>query len=261
MGERLLMFRLLPSVTQTTIATMQGDFAAADRALASTLEQVARLEMPAARDGNASVLMLLPLLGYQGRAHMLEPMVEGIASSSAETLLMVARAQFALERGEAEVAARRWAPLRAACFGEAAGGRRTVPSPLAMVGMAEVACAVGDEADAEAVYAMLRPFEKACATEGIAVCVGSFARPMGELANKLGRFDRAEEHLRLALATNRHHRPERARTELALARTLLATGRRDHARSHVLSARAEAESMGMAPLVAAAERMRRAIGA
>jgi tetratricopeptide (TPR) repeat protein len=191
----------------------------------------------------------MQLFGYQGRAQSLEPLLERLLATGEEDLFgaSAARAQFALERGERRQAAAFFDVVRRTGFQVPSGAGWRPPRFVTLVRVADVCAAIGDHEDAALLYAMLLPKAEACASESLVLSLGSFSRPLGELARVLGDHDRAEAHFRRALDVNQRfgHRPECARTRFGLGATLMARGRVREANAQLAMARAEALAMKM----------------
>jgi tetratricopeptide (TPR) repeat protein len=251
-GERLAVYTIVPKVARVTVALIRGEFARAEVLMIATGELGERIGTLRARDGDENeFLMWLQLRGYQGRASELEPLLEARLEKFPDDHweAAVAKAQFALERGELERAKQQYRLLSVTRFQVPREGR-LLPAKLATrVRMADLCAAIGSSKDALALYEGLLPDAGSCVSHGALISFGSIARPLGELAHKLGNYERAASHFERALETNLRfgHRPEVVRTRLGLARTLCALGRFDEAELESAAAYADAESMGMAP--------------
>jgi uncharacterized protein HemY len=119
-----------------------------------------------------------------------------------------------------------------------------------LVRAADVCTVIGDAADATSLYEQLRPRAHFVIHDGALICYGSASRALGALALQRGEHALAASHLSDALAMNTRigHRPELARTRLALAQLALAQGRAEEARERLAEVRTEASAMGMTKL-------------
>ena len=260
LGERISAYVAIPLCARVTSATVRGEFARAEQALAAVAEQAQRLGFARTPEGDNNVFyMLLQLLGYQGRCAALEPALDQhLRASPADAWrASVAKAQFALERGELEAARACYRPLRESGFRPVAGGELQLAKPETLVRIADLCSEIGDASDAAILYEKLLPRAPFCVHDGPLVCLGSYSRALGELARQLGRPDQAQEHLAAAMIMNQRvqHRPEQLRTRLALARVLLEQGRRTEAQAQLEAARNEARELAMAPMLALADRL------
>lgn len=89
--------------------------------------------------------------------------------------------------------------------------------------LAEVATFLNDAPRAAQLYEILRPYEDRCIVIGFGVaCLGACARPLGQLAATIGRWDDAARHFETALEVNQRlgALPALARTQLAYAAML-----------------------------------------
>ena len=129
----------------------------------------------------------------------------------------------------------------------------------ALAGTADLAAAFDDRDRAAEVYRLLVPYADlfVCGGAGVVANLGSVRLTLGVAAGTLGRLDDAVRHLRAAAdANDRAGMPPAATSaRYELARVLARRGRpgdRDEAAALAASARAVAERLGMAPLLAAA---------
>ncbi|HMI90565.1 MAG TPA: AAA family ATPase, partial [Polyangiales bacterium] len=260
LGERLSAYVAIPLCSRVTAATVRGDFARAELALMAMAEHGQRLGIARTPEGDNNLFyMLLQLLGYQGRSAELEPLLDQHlrTSPSDQWRAAVAKAQFALERGDVEAARACYRPLRESGFRPIAGGELQLVKPETLVRIADVCSAVGDAEDAAVLYEKLLPRASFYAHDGPLVCLGSYSRPLAELALQRTRHAQAEQHFADALASNERlgHRPEHVRTRLGLARLLLATSRVQEAQRLIADAAAEARALSMPPMIALADRL------
>jgi DNA-binding winged helix-turn-helix (wHTH) protein len=260
LGERLSAYVGIPLCSRVTAATIRGDFAGAERALIAVAEHGLRLGIARTAEGDNNLFyMLRVLLGYQGRSAELEPLLDQHLRTAPgdQWRASVAKAQFALERGDIEGARGFYQPLRESGFRPIAAGELQLAKPETLVRIADVCTIVGDVADATVLYEKLLPRAKACAHDGPLVCLGSYSRPLAELALQQQQHALAEQHFADALVMNAKlgHRPEQLRTRLGLARLLLATERVAEAQPLIADAAAEARALGMPPALALADRL------
>jgi tetratricopeptide (TPR) repeat protein len=132
--------------------------------------------------------------------------------------------------------------------------------------MAAMACAYfGDRSCATKLYERFRPYEDLVLVSGNgAVCTGSAATALGELAQTLERFDDAERHFERAIAVNRRLRAPAitARSQGLYAAMLVTRGRPgDIERARELSGEAMAvgERIGVKSVVESATELLRRI--
>ncbi|MDB4989941.1 MAG: transcriptional regulator, LuxR family [Myxococcaceae bacterium] len=251
LGTRFCGYALLPSLVRMTQSVMAGDFAGAHQHLSSTMADAARLGFSGLQEGDAGIVMLMPLLQYQGRSQILTPMLELAKTGLGELPYALALSSIALERGSLDEAARHFSTLRALGFGANLHGRSTPLLLRQLVALADVCSVVGHADDARVLYDALLPAREFCVSDGIALSLGAAARPLGELARQLGDPTRAELHFAAALERNRElgHRPELARTRVGLARVSLELGQGETAGALLETACQEAREMGMTPLL------------
>jgi hypothetical protein len=250
LGERLSAYVAIPLCARVTAAIIRGEFARAEQALGAVAEQAQRLGFTRTPEGDNNMFyMLLQLLGYQGRCAGLEPLLDQhLRTTPADTWrAAVAKAQFALERGDVAAADVHYRSLRQSGFVPIAGGELQLVKPETLVRIADVCNAIGSRDDAAILYEKLLPRAPDCAHDGPLVCLGSYSRALGELALQLGRHQQAEQHFAVALAMNSQlqHRPEQLRTRLGLARLMRATDREAGARELIDAVLSEAGEIGM----------------
>ena len=118
--------------------------------------------------------------------------------------------------------------------------------------------ALGDQAAADRLYAILLPREHLYAQAPIEATFGSVARALGVLAATLGRLDDADRHLRVAIETERRMgaRPWLAYAQHDLAATCLALGDHERAGSLLDEALAGYRALGMDSWVERASALR-----
>ncbi len=130
--------------------------------------------------------------------------------------------------------------------------------------LSETSATFGEARHAERLYALLEPYaDRNVAFGWVSACGGSAARHLGLLAGLLGDRERAIAHFETALRINgrMRARPLVARTQLDLARALLARERADAGDAArigelVDAALGEARALGMTRLLAEGERLR-----
>jgi hypothetical protein len=115
----------------------------------------------------------------------------------------------------------------------------------------------------EAIYKLLLPYPHMCIVALSLHSFGPVARTLGELANLLGRSSDAAQHFETAISDSERYglRPQLARSRVQYAQ-LLSQGslaERERARSLLDQSLSDATRMGMAPLIAAAEQLRKAL--
>ncbi|HMJ12970.1 MAG TPA: AAA family ATPase [Polyangiaceae bacterium] len=260
LGERVALYTILPTIARVTVATIRGEISRAERLYGSFVAIGDRLRTPRARDGdNVEFLTWLQILGYQGRAGELQPLLEERLAKFPEDAWegSLAMAQFKIERGALDEARKHFETLRATDFQVLRAGRCVPPRLETQVRMADVCCAVGDAHDAARIYEILLPSAALCAGEGPLLSLGSISRPLAQLCHKLGNCEEACQYFARALAHNQRfgHRPEIVRTRLGHARALCALGRFSEGGAESRAAYAEAQSIGMAPMIELAERL------
>jgi tetratricopeptide (TPR) repeat protein len=116
--------------------------------------------------------------------------------------------------------------------------------------LAEACALLGDGAAATRLHALLLPYERLYAQAPVEAGFGCVARALGVLATTANRFDQAERHFMVAIATEQRMlaRPWVAHAQRGLAATLLARrapGDLERARTHLESARATYRELGM----------------
>jgi DNA-binding winged helix-turn-helix (wHTH) protein len=258
LGARFSTYVALPPLAQVCVAIVRGDLSGAEQGLTRLAQRAAELGLARNREGDDSVFyLLLQLLGYQGRCALLEPMIDQhLRTPGANTWRSaLVQAQFAVERDDLATARERFAVLRRTDFRPVLGGAPLLTRPEMLVRAADVCTVVGDAADAASLYEQLRPRAHFAIHDGALICYGSASRALGALALQRGEHALAASHLSDALAMNTRigHRPELARTHLALAQLALAQGRSDDARERLAEVRTEARAIGMTKLLAQTE--------
>ena len=250
LGERLSAYVAIPLCARVTASIIRGEFAQAELALGAVAQQAQRLGFArTAEADNNMFYVLLQLLGYQGRSATLEPLLDQhLSSGPADGFrVAVAKAQFALERGDLTQARAHYQRLRESGFCPPGAEAPTLPKAETLVRIADLCRELGTTQDAELLYELLLPRADYWVHDGPLVCLGSFQRVLAELALQLGRRAAAEQHFEAALEANLHmpHRPEHLRTRLGQHRMLLAAGQRDQAGLLEAGIRSDAEALGM----------------
>jgi DNA-binding winged helix-turn-helix (wHTH) protein/tetratricopeptide (TPR) repeat protein len=259
-GQRMMRYRMIPWIARATRATMRGEFRAAEQLYFALGQESERLGIRRSPDDGYSVfLMMAQLFGYQGRAAVLLPMLEQAIKERPDDrwYLSVAAAQLALERGVPEEATQHYENLRATGFQDPYSGEPTPAKLETRARMADLCGVLGTAADARLLYDALFGARELCGGEGLAICHGALARPLGELARQMGDRELSVSHLERALQINERlgHRPEIARTQVGLGRVLLELNRHGEARERLAEGRTESAAMGMVPLCALAARL------
>ncbi len=189
-----------------------------------------------------------------------------LRASAAATRIVTAHAyahalttRFALEGGALEEARGEFDRMARAGF------ERLPRDACFLATLSELACCaeqLGACASAEILYAELAPYAGLNVVDDLCVYTGSAAHPLGLLARALGRRDAAVAHFEQALEMNLRLelRPFAAQTRYELARTLQGMGSRSGAqlRQLIEEASADAQELGLAPLAASIESLRRA---
>jgi DNA-binding winged helix-turn-helix (wHTH) protein len=259
-GARLSAYIAVPRCARAAIAVMGGRFKAALDGFSALAEQSVRLGLALTPEqANHMFCMLLWLQAYEGRCSQLEPLIDRHlkANPDSQWFCALAQAQFALERGELELARAHFRILRETGFRPHLRGKPLLAKPETLVRVADACVEAGTPEDAAILYAALLPRAQQCIQDGALICLGACARPLAELAHQLGRPLDAERHFADALAINERlqHRPELVRTQLGWARFMLAGERRGPAAQLIEDARRSAEQMGMRPALALAEQL------
>jgi DNA-binding winged helix-turn-helix (wHTH) protein/tetratricopeptide (TPR) repeat protein/ABC-type transporter Mla MlaB component len=260
LGARLTAYVATALCAPVTLAVIRGKLTEARTLLLGVANEARRRGMtPSKRGENNAFYTLNQLYAYRGHSAELEPLVDNALRESPgqRWLCSLLKAQFALERGDHQRAIDLYAPLRATAFQPQLDGRSVPVKPETLVRLADVCVAVGDASDAETLYALLSPRAQFCIQDGVLIAWGACGRPLGELAMRMGRHAEAEQHLSRAVAQNTAfgHVPETIRSQLALARLWLETGRRDAAQALIQESHAKALEIGMLPAAACAENL------
>ncbi|MEV4316849.1 AAA family ATPase [Actinocrispum sp. NPDC049592] len=139
------------------------------------------------------------------------------------------------------------------------GGMRFLP---VMAGLVVLATTFEDKATAQAAYERLLPYGEliTCGGAGVVTLNGAVHGVLGLAAAAVGRLDDAVRHYRQALVVNERSgmRPHVATVGLDLARVLIRRrrpGDRDEALALATSVAAQAEALGMRPLLAQAREL------
>lgn len=260
MGARLTAYVATALCAPVTMAVIRGQLSEARNLLLGVATEAKRRGLsPSKRGENNAFFMLNQLYGYRGHSAELEPLIDQALREhpGQRWFCSLLKAQFALERGELSAATQHYAPLRATSFQPQLDGRSVPIKPETLVRIADVCVAIGDAADAELLYAALLPRAQFCIQDGALIGWGSCGRALGELALVMGRHAEAEQHLARAVAQNTAfgHVPETIRSQLALARLWLSSGRTRAAAALIHESRAQALQIGMLPAAACAENL------
>jgi len=259
LGDRLSAYVAIPLLARACVAIVHGELAQAEQYMQRLAARAAELGLSRNRDGDDGVFyLLLQLLGYQGRAALLEPLLEPhLRTPSKSWRVALVQAQLAVEREDLAAAREHFAVLRQSGFKVILGSDPLLMRPEMLARAADVCSVVGDAADAANLYEQLRPRAAYNIHDGALVCYGSCSRALGALALQRGEREVAAAHFADALAMNERvgHRPELVRTRLGYAQVLLAGEQTERARELISAARAEAVAIGMPKLVALADRL------
>jgi DNA-binding winged helix-turn-helix (wHTH) protein len=260
MGARLTAYVATALCTPITMAVIRGQLAEARELIIALGNEARRRGLTIAKRGeNNAFYMLNQLFWYRGHSTELEPLIDQALRESPGQRWFCAlfKAQFALERGDLSAAAQHYAPLRATSFQPQLDGRAVPIKPETLVRLADVCVELGDANDAQIIYELLLPRAQYCIQDGALIGWGACGRALGELAIRLGRHAEAEQHLTRAVTQNKEfgHVPETIRSQLALARLWLGSGREKAAAPVIAEARGRALEIGMQPWAALAEKL------
>jgi DNA-binding winged helix-turn-helix (wHTH) protein len=249
-GERAAAYAGVVESTAFAELVITGELPAAERMLAELVPRAIAQALARTRHVEwTALLTMLPLFSYLGRAAQLGPAFDAHFAQypAASWEVALARALLALEVGDLRAAQRNYAALRDTGFRLLHDGQLYAPPPPLRVLLAELCCALGTAEEAHVLYAQLVAWERLHAAIGVTISLGSYSRPLGELALASGEPERALRHLELAVAENLRfgHRPELARARLALSRALRRTGHHVEAETYAQQATHAAQAMGM----------------
>jgi hypothetical protein len=179
-------------------AHLGGDVEAAERIASRSFKLAGRAQVGHANSYLAG--MLYTLRRQQDRVGELLPSMAALADGGSASITWSAALALAqVETGHVEQGRARYAQL-------AAGSARAVRQDwfwfLAVVLLAETACALHDADGARELYGLLAPHAERFVQVIFAANWGSVQRQLGMLAAVMERFDAAEEHFRAALAAN-----------------------------------------------------------
>jgi DNA-binding SARP family transcriptional activator len=180
------------------LAHLAGDVAAAERIASRSFKLAGRAQVGHANSYLAG--MLYTLRRQQDRVGEMLPSMATLADGGSASITWSAALALAqVETGAVEQGRARYAKL-------AADGARAVPHDwfwfLAVVLLAETACALRDREGARELYGLLAPYAERFVQVIFAANWGSVQRQLGMLAAVMERFDAAEGHFRAALAAN-----------------------------------------------------------
>lgn len=260
LGARLTAYVATALCAPITMAVIRGQLAEAREQLIALANEARRRGLTIAKRGeNNAFHMLNQLFWYRGHSAELEPLIDQALRESPGQRWFCAlfKAQFALERGELSAAAQHYAPLRATSFQPQLDGRAVPIKPETLARLADLCVALGDASDAAILYEQLLPRARYCIQDGALIGWGACGRALGELALQMGRREEAEQHLTRAVAQNKAfgHVPETIRSQIALARLWLNSGRAQERTSLLNEARDRALAIGMQPAAAAADKL------
>ncbi len=237
---------------EASLATLEGRFEAAERAVLEAYEVGRRIRFPNIEGVFSSQMFTLRRL--QGRLDEIAGAVEHFMDGrSAAAVWGPGAAILLAELGQLDRA-------RAELERQAELGFESLPRDIMWQTVlnyyGEAACALGDGESARRIYELLLPTApSAVARGGGTVCLGAASHYLGDLAATIGLERAAREHFEHALELNGRMgaRPYLALTEERFARFLAAT-RGDRARAGALAAEAlaTARELGMKSLEARA---------
>src|SRR5205085_552649 len=203
---------------------MQGNYPEAERQIMSAFStgQNILLERSDSNDGTGALAQQLYQLRFdQGRIAELEPLIRTQVEQNPEILAWRVALALAYTSMDRQDDARREYELVMEPGIES--WRSTPFYGLTLPVAAEVCAVLNDEANAADLYERLLAYEGTVLDLGWRTSIGSADRYLGLLANTLGRFDVAQRHFEVAIATNArmNARPWLARTQHEYAVMLL----------------------------------------
>jgi tetratricopeptide (TPR) repeat protein len=237
------------AASSATLATMEGRLAEAE-AHARTAHEL--LHAHGSLPGLWRRVQLYAVRRAQGRsAEVAEDIAAAVNELPTYGVFRCIQAHVAAESG-------REAQAREIVAGLAADDFVIAPTEQLVYGLcllADVAAFLVDRDAAERLYARLLPFADRAGVSAPDDCTGSVARSLGVLASVLHRFGDAEKHFRAALAMNARMRarPWHAQTLVDYARLLVRRGDRQRAAELLAQARAAAEELCLAGVLAKIE--------
>ena len=214
------------------LALLVGDFAAAEGFAEKALE-LGRRRYGESVEGVYSMQMFT-IRREQGRLSEVAPIVRHLIDKGNLNTWKPGLAVVAAELGFKPQAQRLLDELRDTGFTLPMDAMRSTTLSY----LADVCAALDDAVSARALYDLLEPYRHMTVTAGVVtVCYGSAGRFLGELADVLTDWNRAEQHFDEALRMDRHMQacPWLAHTQHRFARMLRRRGRRgDLERAEIL---------------------------
>lgn len=255
-GERSWFASTMANMFRTVLALMNGQFNHVDDLAAKTLIHIP--DDPTFRSIWAGQMLFL---GYElGRLAELRPEVlAAVGSRPGVVAFRAGLVLFLLESGNLEASKRELESL-----GE--GGFRSLPKDPTWTGtlslLTEAVARLQVVEHAGTLYDLLTPHAGCLALVSSAVCLGAVDRFLGMLAATLEHWEAAEHHFHASLEIEERAaaRPHVVRTQLWHARMLLRWPDRsnnENAKNMIISALAEAQSLGMSGVVTELEELLR----
>jgi class 3 adenylate cyclase/tetratricopeptide (TPR) repeat protein len=246
--SRSVNHRINAAIHRANVATIDGDYVAADAAIADVLAIARRLGDRAIR--NLVGVAFLPSARERGLLSMLEEPTRRAAGENPEPGWRAGLAQLLALLGKPDEAAAELDVLGAKGFENLP---ENVARPYTWAAAAEAATLVGATEHARALYPLVGRREGKGVLLGTAAFHGSTDRYLGLLARTIGELDASVAHLEGAERAHLAFRspPWTARTRLDLARSLLARDcDGDHRRALALlnAALETAQQLGMTSL-------------
>lgn len=241
--------RVQQALASSTVAALEGRYAAADDVLDETLKELGYLDI----DAPALEFSRIAYAWDQGTLPetlaIYEPLLPTIADPALRSAVSIAK----LLSGQHDVAA----TLVEETLDILGTGEPTVLWALSMAMVAETAAAI-DHPSVARIYEELRPYAGECvlsATSAAAWC-GAFDRVLGLLALRLGQSNQAVQHLTASVVIHErmNAKPWLARSRAGLAAALRQQGRTAEAAEQQSLAVALAESINMPTAVLLLER-------
>ncbi|WHZ10021.1 MAG: hypothetical protein OJF60_000460 [Burkholderiaceae bacterium] len=244
-------YRYIATTSRATHALFEGRFDDAEPLIALALEIGRR--MPGLDAPGVYGMQMFALRSEQGRLRELAPLVRVfVKTMPAAGTWRPGLALLYAEIGQLDEARREFEALAADAF---AVVRRDGLRGASLAYLAQVCAALGDAKRAEALYALLLPYDGRNLLIGTTVgCLGAVASLLGLLAATRHHWHDAERHFEAALVMNRVQgaAPALAHTRVRYAAMRLARGApgdADAARSLLADAKADAARLGMRALV------------
>ena len=232
--------------TEALLALHDGRLAVAEK-LSNEARAHGRVAQP--RESEAAYAMqLLQIRLEQGRGAEARELLTAVAADlPARPLFRCGAARLACEVGHGADARSAFDELAANTFEVIPRDQEWLFSSAIL---AETCVMLGDRERAAVLYEELEPFAGTLATDVHEGTAGATARPLGLLAELLGRRDEAVSHLEAAIELNAATggRIWLAHSQADLARVRLAAGERPAAESLIAASRAAADELGLVVL-------------